>query len=335
MPEPRCGRGRRRRSQLRPLDRAGVDRERAARRERAAADALREVGRRAVEADEARPGLDVRGRDRGEQALRVRVLGRAQHAPAGPCSTIRPAYMTAMSSAIRATTPMSCVISSSASPSRDCRSVSTSSTCVLHGRVERGGRLVGDQHARLARERAGDHRALEHPAGELVWVGVGSAHRVRQADELEELDRTRPPRLAREPRGVGDLRADTPQRVQSARRVLEDDADVAAEHGRRAVERQRAGRRRRSRRAGAGRAAPATSRSCLTRSPPRSPACARRRGATRRRSTACTTPFAGYRRTVRSSATSVMPAPPPVAARACAWTARAERGRARPARPRG
>ena len=38
--------------------------------------------------------------------------------------------------------------------------------------VERGGRLVGDQELRLARERHGDHHALAHAAGEPVRILV-------------------------------------------------------------------------------------------------------------------------------------------------------------------
>ena len=52
----------------------------------------------------------------------------------------------------------------------------------LHGDVERGGRLVGDQQARIAGERHGDHHALAHAARQLVRIvaqplrGVGDAH---------------------------------------------------------------------------------------------------------------------------------------------------------------
>ena len=42
----------------------------------------------------------------------------------------------------------------------------------LGGDVERGRRLVGDQHLRVAGERHGDHRALPHAAGELEGVAV-------------------------------------------------------------------------------------------------------------------------------------------------------------------
>ena len=52
----------------------------------------------------------------------------------------------------------------------------------LRGHVERGRRLVGDQHARLERERHRDHGALALAAGELVRIGarglprIGNAH---------------------------------------------------------------------------------------------------------------------------------------------------------------
>ena len=42
----------------------------------------------------------------------------------------------------------------------------------LHGDVERGGGLVGDQHVGVARQRAGDRHALRHATGELVRVGT-------------------------------------------------------------------------------------------------------------------------------------------------------------------
>ena len=40
--------------------------------------------------------------------------------------------------------------------------------------VERRRRLVGDDHARVAGQRQGDHHALAHAAGELVRVLVGA-----------------------------------------------------------------------------------------------------------------------------------------------------------------
>ena len=49
----------------------------------------------------------------------------------------------------------------------------------LDGDVERGGRLVGDQHLRLAGERHGDHGALAHAARQVVRVLVVALGRAR------------------------------------------------------------------------------------------------------------------------------------------------------------
>ena len=45
----------------------------------------------------------------------------------------------------------------------------------LHGDVQRGGGLVGDQQPRLAGECQGDGHALGHAAGDLVRVGLQDA----------------------------------------------------------------------------------------------------------------------------------------------------------------
>ncbi len=52
----------------------------------------------------------------------------------------------------------------------------------LHGDVERRRRLVGDQHARPARDRHGDHHALAHAAGQLVRIGARAPLRLGDAD---------------------------------------------------------------------------------------------------------------------------------------------------------
>ena len=59
----------------------------------------------------------------------------------------------------------------------------------LHGHVERGGRLVGDEQLRVVDQRHRDHRALPHAAGELVRVVVDPPVRLRDADPVEHLDR--------------------------------------------------------------------------------------------------------------------------------------------------
>ena len=59
----------------------------------------------------------------------------------------------------------------------------------LDRHVERRRRLVGDEDARVVRDRHRDHRALAHAAGELVRVLVDAPLGDGHADELEQLDR--------------------------------------------------------------------------------------------------------------------------------------------------
>ncbi len=102
----------------------------------------------------------------------------------------------------------------------------------LHGHVQRGGRLVGDQQLRVARQRHRDHRALAHAAGELVRVVVHPRRRVRDADPVEHLDGV----LARhgladvvvDPVRLDDLVAHRVVRVHRRQRVLEDHRHVLA-----------------------------------------------------------------------------------------------------------
>ena len=63
----------------------------------------------------------------------------------------------------------------------------------LDGHVERGGRLVGDEHVGVVGDRHRDHRPLAHAARVLVRVLVDALARVRDADDLEQLDDARPP----------------------------------------------------------------------------------------------------------------------------------------------
>ena len=61
----------------------------------------------------------------------------------------------------------------------------------LHGHVEGGGRLVGDEQVGVVGDRHGDHDPLAHAAGELVRVLVDPLLRLRDADQVEQLDRPR------------------------------------------------------------------------------------------------------------------------------------------------
>ena len=106
----------------------------------------------------------------------------------------------------------------------------------LNRHVERRRRLVGHDHVGLLRDRDRDHHPLPLPAGDLVRVGAGTRARVGDADDVEQLDGALARRLAAEP-GVradclGHLVADRVDRRQRRLRVLEDDRDAAAAHGR-------------------------------------------------------------------------------------------------------
>jgi hypothetical protein len=103
----------------------------------------------------------------------------------------------------------------------------------LDRHVERGGRLVGDQHLGLVGDRHRDHGALPHPARVLVGVAVEAVLGVGHAHELEQLDHP----LAGVVVGhllvvgrdrLGDLVADGQHRVQRGHRVLEDHGDLLA-----------------------------------------------------------------------------------------------------------
>jgi hypothetical protein len=75
----------------------------------------------------------------------------------------------------------------------------------LDGDVERGGGLVGDEQARVAGERHGDHDALAHAAGELVRVGVAARRPASGMPTMvEQLHRA----LARAPRAERSRRVD-------------------------------------------------------------------------------------------------------------------------------
>ena len=55
----------------------------------------------------------------------------------------------------------------------------------LHGDVERGGRLVGEQQRRLAQQRHRDHDALAHAAREFVRIEPDAPRGLGDADALE------------------------------------------------------------------------------------------------------------------------------------------------------
>jgi hypothetical protein len=105
----------------------------------------------------------------------------------------------------------------------------------LDGDVEGGGRLVGDQQARIAAQRHGDHHALPHAAGELVRVAARARRRLGDADERQRLDRLRPGRTTgcapMRDDGFGDLVADRKDGIEAGHRLLEDHRDLVAADG--------------------------------------------------------------------------------------------------------
>ena len=92
--------------------------------------------------------------------------------------------------------------------------------------VERGGRLVRDQQARIAGERDSDHHALAHAAGKLVRIFVDALFRRGDVDAAQQLDRALPrlPRraAAMAQNGLDDLVADGQARIERGHRLLKD-----------------------------------------------------------------------------------------------------------------
>ena len=104
----------------------------------------------------------------------------------------------------------------------------------LHGDVERGGRLVGDQQVGLVGERHGDHDALALAAGQLVRIAAKPRLRVGNADLGEHFDDSPARGGAGEPamqqQNFADLLLDRVQRIERGHRLLKDDGDVVAAH---------------------------------------------------------------------------------------------------------
>ena len=138
-------------------------------------------------------------------------FGEQLAAPA-PSRRSRRRYITATRSARSATTPMLCVMSTIAVPYSSRRSPQQLEDLGLHGDVQRGGRLVGDDQPRVEGQRHGDDDALLLPAGELVRVVVDAPLGVRDADlagapRSRAASRLAPSTLAVRAEAFGDLPA--------------------------------------------------------------------------------------------------------------------------------
>ena len=105
----------------------------------------------------------------------------------------------------------------------------------LHGDVERGGRLVGDEQVRPVGERHGDHHALALAAGKLMRIGAETRGRIDDADLGQKRDHLRARRsraAAMQGDDLADLPLDRMQRIERGHRLLEDHRDAGAAHGR-------------------------------------------------------------------------------------------------------
>jgi hypothetical protein len=102
----------------------------------------------------------------------------------------------------------------------------------LDRQVEAGGRFVGDQQARLARNADGADDALPHAAGHLVRELVHPCLRGGDAHGFQQSDGTLPRAGAAgafvHADRLADLIADREQRVQRGHRVLQDHGDALA-----------------------------------------------------------------------------------------------------------
>ena len=147
---------------------------------------------------------------------------------AGPSSTIRPRYMTAIRSAKWAAVERSCVIMRMPSPLAP-QLVEEREDPGAHGDVEHRDRLVGDEQLRVEHEARRDRHALALAAGELVRVAVEEELGRRQARRAQRVAhallalarRRRPPRGSSS--GSSTVCAHAEARVERLVRVLVDD----------------------------------------------------------------------------------------------------------------
>jgi len=99
-------------------------------------------------------------------------------------------------------------------------------TLALHRDIERGGRLVGNDEARIAGKRHRDQDALPHPAGDFVRIKLQHPPRFTDRDLGEKLDRTLQRGTFRQrqmmPKHDRNLRPDPLDRIERGHRILAD-----------------------------------------------------------------------------------------------------------------
>jgi hypothetical protein len=101
----------------------------------------------------------------------------------------------------------------------------------LGGDVERGGRFVGDQHARAQASAMAIITRWRMPARQLVRVLLQAPRRFGDPDLAEQRQRLAPApavEAAMEHHGLGQLVADGEHRVQRRHRLLKDHRDLGA-----------------------------------------------------------------------------------------------------------
>ena len=106
----------------------------------------------------------------------------------------------------------------------------------LHGYIECGGGLVGDQQLGTAGKRHRDHDALRHATRELMRKCSEPRLRIRDLDLAQELERTRPAQPGARTFLVGTVDAQRLHQlesngvagIQARMRILEDHGDLLA-----------------------------------------------------------------------------------------------------------
>ena len=213
---------------------AVLPRQRAAGRERAAGRQVDERRRRAGDraSELAAVPASTAGSSRAGRGCRACGARRRCRRPS-PTPRPCPAYITRIRSAMPATTPRSWVMRMIAALVSSLIFSSSLEDLGLHGDVEGGGGLVGDDDLGVVGDGHGDHRPLAHAAGELVRVGARPALRRCGMPTRSSSSTARShacfleTSLMGEHR-LGQLPADGVDRVQRRHRVLEDHGDLVA-----------------------------------------------------------------------------------------------------------